>query len=60
MKRFVRVAKAAAVVLTSALLISCGSESTEGRGQFQAALQIKGAGATFPEPLYQKWIARYK
>jgi phosphate transport system substrate-binding protein len=60
MKRLVRIAKAAAAVLVAAVLISCGDESSEEQSPSPVALRIKGAGATFPEPLYQKWIARYK
>jgi phosphate transport system substrate-binding protein len=60
MTKSVRVTKAAAAVLLSAVLVACGGESTEGQAQPQAALEITGAGATFPEPLYQQWIAQYK
>jgi phosphate transport system substrate-binding protein len=60
MKRFVRIAKTAVAVLISAVLVACGDKSAEEQAASQAVLQIKGAGATFPEPLYQKWIAHYK
>jgi phosphate transport system substrate-binding protein len=59
MKRFIRTAKTAAAALFSVALVSCGGESTGERAASQAALQVKGAGATFPEPLYQAWIAQY-
>jgi phosphate transport system substrate-binding protein len=60
MKTMQTITRAAAAALVSALLISCGGESTEEQAASQAAIQIKGAGATFPEPLYQSWIGRYK
>jgi phosphate transport system substrate-binding protein len=61
MKTFPRILSAVAVaVLISAALTSCGDESTEGRSEAAATLTIRGAGATFPEPLYQKWIERYR
>jgi len=60
MKRFVRTAKVAALALMSAVLISCGGEAADERTLSESALPIKGAGATFPEPLYQSWIARYE
>jgi phosphate transport system substrate-binding protein len=60
MNRFVRIAKTAAAVLISAVLVACGDKPAEEQAASQAALQIKGAGATFPEPLYQEWIAQYR
>jgi phosphate transport system substrate-binding protein len=59
MTRFVRIVGAAAAILVSGVLISCGNDSSEARNEPRDVLQIKGAGATFPEPLYRKWIARY-
>jgi phosphate transport system substrate-binding protein len=60
MKSMTTLIGAAAAVLISGLLISCGGESTEGQTEVGAALRIKGAGATFPEPLYQDWIGFYQ
>jgi len=51
---------AALLAALSALVLSCGEESTDKPATAAAALQIKGAGATFPEPLYQKWIDQYR
>ena len=44
MKTTQTITRAAAAALVSALLISCGGESTEEQTASQAALQIKGAG----------------
>lgn len=52
--------KTVATVLAMVALISCGSESTEEHAAPGAALHIRGAGATFPEPLYQEWLRRYQ
>lgn len=65
MKTLRRIASLAAAVLASVLLISCENERTEtgSMGQIQeadAALHIRGAGATFPAPLYEKWIEVYQ
>lgn len=60
MKRLFGIAKAVAAVSIAVVLISCGGESTEGQAQSHTELQIKGAGATFPEPLYQEWIGYFK
>jgi ABC-type phosphate transport system substrate-binding protein len=60
MTKLVRIAGTAAAVLVSVVLISCGNDSGEGRNEPRDVLQIEGAGAPFPEPLYQKWIARYE
>jgi phosphate transport system substrate-binding protein len=59
MKRFRSITSAAMAMLVSAVLVSCGGESTEEQAPSESILHIKGAGATFPEPLYQEWIDRY-
>src|SRR4051812_26893804 len=60
--------KLSAIVLSAALLCSaCGGGSSEpvNTGGTPAAapsgpsMQINGAGATFPNPLYSKWFAEY-
>ncbi len=59
--------KAVVVVFGAALLTACGGGTSQpvtanngggaaGAGQ---ALQINGAGATFPNPIYSKWFAEY-
>lgn len=60
MKRYFGIASTFAAVFVAVVLTSCGGESTEGQAESRAALQVKGAGATFPEPLYKEWIAFYK
>jgi phosphate transport system substrate-binding protein len=48
-----------------ALVVACSGEkpaeeeSTAQAETTGADIQIRGAGATFPEPLYQRWIALY-
>lgn len=59
MTRFPGVKHAATAVFVSILLTACGGESTETTTDSPTGLQITGAGATFPEPLYQEWIRRY-
>jgi phosphate transport system substrate-binding protein len=53
------VRRAAFAVFVSILFAACGGESTEPTTDSPTGLQITGAGATFPEPLYQAWIRRY-
>jgi phosphate transport system substrate-binding protein len=65
MKRSLRITSAATAVLVAAVwmgVLVCygGQSAADGQAAPVAALQIKGAGATFPEPLYQKWIGRYQ
>ncbi len=49
-----------ALLAATAMIISCTDKSTEQQTAPVTPLQIKGAGATFPEPLYQEWIRRYQ
>src|SRR5262245_55246554 len=39
--------------------ISCSNESTGGNSA-AGVVQLSGAGATFPAPLYKKWIEEYQ
>ena len=39
-------------------LAGCGDPSTNGPGT-SAEIRLQGAGATFPNPLYQKWFSEY-
>lgn len=41
------------------VLAACGSEGGNSNGAPSASIKIQGAGATFPAPLYQKWISEY-
>ncbi|EGV16748.1 phosphate ABC transporter substrate-binding protein PstS [Thiocapsa marina] len=59
MTRFPGVTHAATAVFVSILLTACGGESSDPTTDSPTGLQITGAGATFPEPLYQEWIRRY-
>jgi phosphate transport system substrate-binding protein len=42
-----------------ALLTACGGEQQGGSGGSGGAVDLTGAGATFPYPLYSKWFAEY-
>ena len=62
MNRSQRIAVALAGVAFTALL-SAGSASAENAGQSQSVggtTALTGAGATFPAPLYQRWLIDYK
>lgn len=50
---------ATALVLTASLLIVNGCISGGGAGDGNSSVQLQGAGATFPNPLYQKWLSEY-
>src|SRR5215471_7498665 len=47
----------AAIILcfASSVLFGCGSSG----GNTSSEVMLQGAGATFPNPLYQKWFAEY-
>jgi phosphate transport system substrate-binding protein len=53
-----------ALVLAAAAAVACGgSPQSEGSGASApsgATLQINGAGATFPYPIYSKWFDEYR
>ena len=58
----VRILAGAALLVATlgAALIGCGgSNSSDQQTQQQQALQINGAGATFPNPIYSKWFSEY-
>jgi phosphate transport system substrate-binding protein len=55
-----------AVALATALLTACGGGNTQpvtaengGASSGSQSLQINGAGATFPYPIYSKWFSEY-
>src|SRR5262245_13698723 len=61
MRDLLRVLSIAALL---AALIACGGGTTNDtaapdQGEAQQSLQINGAGATFPYPIYSKWFAEY-
>lgn len=62
MKMFRNISGVAAVVLVASVMVSCGGGETvenSATAKSEAEVQIRGAGATFPEPLYQAWIKRF-
>lgn len=51
----------ALVLLVSLPLVGCGKErQAQPGGQPTHLLKLSGAGASFPYPLYSKWIAEYR
>ena len=54
------IARIAMLLVAGAGLIACGGKPPEEQTLPDSVLQINGAGATFPEPLYQEWIDRYQ
>ena len=60
MKTYLRVARAIVPLVIAGLvalpLTGCGSS---GGGGADAEVKLQGAGATFPNPLYQKWFSEY-
>ena len=55
-----RAAAAALVSLAAALALSCGGGNNNDAANNTAAVRVQGAGATFPNPLYQKWLSEYR
>ncbi len=54
-------ATAVACGLLAAGLAACGGDGTaSGSGAAQKGGTINGAGATFPQPVYSEWAARFK
>jgi phosphate transport system substrate-binding protein len=52
------------LLLAASLMFACGSPQPVGTGGGGAgtsgsAVRLQGAGATFPMPLYQKWVSEY-
>jgi phosphate transport system substrate-binding protein len=49
------------ISLSSALLVlvACSACSPKGAGPSSGPVHLQGAGATFPNPLYQKWVSEY-
>lgn len=59
MKSFHRITHAAVAALALAVLLSCGKEAATPQADAGDPLRVQGAGATFPEPVYQAWFRRY-
>jgi phosphate transport system substrate-binding protein len=59
MKASKRFARALLAVLAGGLLAACGERSAEPTQNASAGMTIIGAGATFPAPLYERWIIDY-
>ena len=61
MKTYIHMLRVSATVLIVGLsglaLVGCGSAGTG--GDSNAEVRLQGAGATFPNPLYQKWFSEY-
>ena len=51
-----RIALSAALVSALLLVVAC---SPKGSGTTSGPIQLQGMGATFPNPLYQKWVSEY-
>jgi len=50
-----------AAALATALLAACGQQPAEEPAPPpEGVVQLRGAGATFPAPLYKKWISEYQ
>ncbi len=64
MKSYRRLFAGTAALLVATGLVACGTDSPEESAtqsaREEAGLKLQGAGATFPEPLYQEWITGYE
>jgi phosphate transport system substrate-binding protein len=47
------------VLLASFALLALACSGNGGPGAGSGAVNLQGAGATFPNPLYQKWVSEY-
>jgi phosphate transport system substrate-binding protein len=47
------------VVWLSVVVFLTASRACNGRSSGSGAVSLQGAGATFPNPLYQKWLSEY-
>ena len=57
MNRMQRIRAGVLALAAACLLAACDGKPGETEGGAQA---IKGAGATFPQPLYERWIGEYR
>src|SRR5262245_61080855 len=58
MRGFLKVAGWVAAVAVA--VAACGSTGDQSQQPAQETLQINGAGATFPSPIYTKWFDEYR
>ena len=49
----------ASLALAAVVVTACGGGTQQSGSTQSASLQINGAGATFPYPIYSKWFAEY-
>jgi ABC-type phosphate transport system substrate-binding protein len=56
-KKFSRATLIGALVCMVALGFGCSRQGSEGGAG--GSVRLQGAGATFPNPLYQKWLSEY-
>lgn len=47
------------LIVAGLLLVSAACSGERGAGGSSGAVSLQGAGATFPNPLYQKWLSEY-
>lgn len=57
-RSFQLVAWVSAVLLLLAA-VACNNNGSGGSGAGSRSVDLRGAGATFPNPLYQKWLSEY-
>lgn len=60
MSAFKRYAGLVLMLLLTAVLAACGPQTPPSTAGQETGLTVKGAGATFPAPLYAKWIEEYR
>jgi phosphate transport system substrate-binding protein len=58
-KRSVRLVVWISLLTTLLVLVACSACSPKGSGTTAGPVHLQGAGATFPNPLYQKWVSEY-
>ena len=49
----------AVILLASVALLPLACSPSGGPGSVGGVMKLQGAGATFPNPLYQKWVSEY-
>ena len=47
------------ILVTTIALFALACSGSGGPGSSGGAMKLQGAGATFPNPLYQKWVSEY-